>query len=359
MRELYGRFGVAASRREADTWSDVADTQARQDFPMAAEFVDSVHLALEPGEDADERIVRPSLAILFRMAVGPDADYYGPRFLEYERTGRSFPSWNWAAFMAPGVWAIYRRLWGAGIAFTVWPLLALVVCWLALPSFSDTGLMGVAAAALAAWFSPGVVGALTANTLLHRKSRVLVQQAETHMSETDKAARWLARRTVIAPVQAVAASVIMLAALGVVVPVFESAYSDQLVKARIAESIAAMRPLQRQLEEWFMSRSPDDAPAIALDETLDTPQLDKVNVSLVNGRVRLALDRRSPSSPAARSCSRPPSTDGCRCGGSAYRSTSRSGTCRRSASRARAASACDGRRPAVERPVEDCDAHRD
>ena len=295
MRELYGTFGDAASRREADTWSDFPDTENQQDFPMAAEFVDSVHLPLEPGVDEDERIVRPSLAILFRMAVGPDADYYGPRFLEYERTGRSFPSWNWAAFMAPGVWAIYRRLWTAGIAFTIWPFVALAACWFALPSFGETGLLGLAVAALAVWFSPGIIGALLGNTLLHRKSRQLVQQAEALTTQTDKAARWLSRRRVIAPFQATAATVIMLAALGIVVPNFKSAYSEQLVKTRIAASIAALQPLQRQLEEWFLSRSPDDAPAIALAETpIDAPWLDKVNVSLANGRVRLALDSSIP-----------------------------------------------------------------
>jgi hypothetical protein len=294
MRELYGTIGDAASRRDPDTWSDLADND-RQEFPMATEFVDSVHLPLEPGENEDEKIVRPSLAILFRMAVGPDADYYAPRFLEYERTGRSFPSWNWAAFVAPGVWAIYRRLWSAGIAFTVWPFLALAVCWFALPSLGDTGVAGLAVAALVVWFSPGLVGAVLANTLLHRKSRQLVDEAESLTSQTDKAARWLARRRVIAPFQAAATTVTMLAALAVVVPVFKSAYSDQLVKARVAESIVAIRPLQRQLEEWFMSRSPDDAPAIALAQTpVDASPLEKVTVSLVNGRVRLALDSSIP-----------------------------------------------------------------
>jgi hypothetical protein len=87
----------------------------------------------------------------------------------------------------------------------------------------------------------------------------------------------------------------MLAALAVVVPGCKSAYSDQLVKARVAESIVAIRPLQRQLEEWFMSRSPDDAPAIALAQTpVDASPLEKVTVSLVNGRVRLALDSSIP-----------------------------------------------------------------
>jgi len=295
MRELYGTFGDAASRREDDTWGEFANTAAPQEFPMAAEFVDSVRLPLEPGETEDEKIVRPSLAILFRMAVGPDADYYAPRFLEYERTGRSFPSWNWAAFMAPGVWAIYRRLWTAGIAFTVWPFFALAMCWFALPMYGDTGVIGLAAAALVVWFSPGLVGALAANPLLHRKSRELVREAEALTSQTDKAARWLSRRTVIAPFQAAAATVTMLVALGVVVPNFKSAYADQLVRARIAESIAAIRPLQQQLEEWFISRSPDDAPTIALAETpVDSPSVQKVSVSLATGRVRLALDSSIP-----------------------------------------------------------------
>ena len=35
--------------------------------------------------EARQPRVRPALAVLFRVAVGPSADYYAPRFLEYER----------------------------------------------------------------------------------------------------------------------------------------------------------------------------------------------------------------------------------------------------------------------------------
>ena len=62
------------------------------DGATTAAFLDTVHLCPVDGETDDERIVRPCLAILFRLAVGPAADYYAPRFLEYERIGRSFPS---------------------------------------------------------------------------------------------------------------------------------------------------------------------------------------------------------------------------------------------------------------------------
>ena len=102
-------------------------TQEPRDDAMATGFLDTVQLGSLPGEPADERIVRPSLAILFRMAVGPAADYYAPRFLEYERTGRSFPSWNWAAPWVPTVWAFYHKLWVAGLAFALWPVAAMGV----------------------------------------------------------------------------------------------------------------------------------------------------------------------------------------------------------------------------------------
>ena len=100
---------------------------------MATAFLDTVQLGPLPGENEDERIVRPSLAILFRMAVGPAADYYAPRFLEYERVRRSFPSWNWAAPWFPTVWAFYHKLWVAGLAFALWPVAAVEIFGLADP----------------------------------------------------------------------------------------------------------------------------------------------------------------------------------------------------------------------------------
>ena len=233
---------------------------------MASAFVDSIQLPRVDGEPEDEKIVRPSLAILFRMAVGPGADYYAPRFLEYERVGRSFPSWNWAPLLAPAVWAIYRRLWLAGLAFIAWPLLAIAAFWVALPHLADINAIGLVGTAIVVWLIPSVVGALLGNTLLYRRARRLVRTAEARTTQTDKAARWLSRRTVIAPVQAAATTAVMVVALGAMLPNLQSAYADQVVRSRIAEMMAAIQPLQRQLEEWFISRSPTDAPQIDMAE---------------------------------------------------------------------------------------------
>ena len=63
---------------------------------------------------------------------------------------------------------------------------------------------------------------------------------------------------------AIAGGATILLALHVVIPSLQSTYADQVVRSRIAESLAAIQPLQRQLEEWFVSRSPSDAPDFAL-----------------------------------------------------------------------------------------------
>ncbi len=282
-------LGFGATHAGPDTMTDFADTVAPE-LSMATAFVDSIQLPLVDGEPEDERIVRPSLAILFRMAVGPGADYYAPRFLEYERVGRSFPSWNWAPLLAPAVWAIYRRLWLAGLAFIAWPLMAIAVFWIALPHLADINAIGLVAAAIVVWLIPSAVGALIGNTLVYRRTRRLVRNAEARTTQTDKAARWLSRRTVIAPVQAAATTAFMVVALGAVLPNLQSAYADQVVRTRIVEMMAAIQPLQRQLEEWFLSRSPTDAPTIDMaDAQPGAESLEKVSVSLTNGSVRLAL----------------------------------------------------------------------
>jgi len=283
-------LGIDAGDARDDAM-DFADSELGPEGTTATAFLDSIHLPQSADEPAEERIVRPSLAILFRMAVGPGADYYAPRFLEFERVGRSFPSWNWTALCLPAVWAIYRRLWLPAVAFAVWPLVGLGLFQGVEPHVGDSGTVAFAVAALLIWLVPRVIAATTANALVFRQARRLVGIAETRTALSEKAARWLSKRTVTAPIPAaLAGAATILLALQVVIPSLQATYADQIVRARIAESLAALAPLQRQLEEWFVSRSPADAPDLALTQTRPGAEaLAPVSVSPTSGRVRLAL----------------------------------------------------------------------
>ena len=43
----------------------------------------------DPLDDPRDKVIRPALFVLFRIAIGPSADYYGPRFLAFERAGHA------------------------------------------------------------------------------------------------------------------------------------------------------------------------------------------------------------------------------------------------------------------------------
>jgi hypothetical protein len=263
------------------------------DKAAATAFLDTIHLRPEPGEPDDERIVRPSLAILYRMAVGPAADHYAPRFLEYERKGHSFPSWNWAAPWAPTVWAFYHKLWTAGLAFALWPIFAMTVFGFIDPYLGDSTAASLACAFFLLWVGPGIVAALIADTLLYRHSRHLVRDAEAKTVRPEEAARLLGERSPIALGSAVLlGGVAIVASLFVAVPGVETAVSDRVVRNRVAEALAALEPLQRQVEEgWGYATSTLIAPGYDTvgRQLSSSVLLGAVNVSLVSGRLRLAL----------------------------------------------------------------------
>jgi len=280
-----------AERCETCGTPATAGTPASDGAPTTA-FLDTVHLPPIPGEPDVETVVRPSLAILFRMAVGPAADYYAPRFLEYERIGRSFPGWNWAAPWVPALWAFYRRLWATGLAFALWPVAAMAAFGLVDPYLGDSVLASLACAVALLWLVPGAVAGLAANSLLYRKARHIVLNAEAETLRPDEAARLLGKGSPIAPGAAVLlGSAAIILALFVAAPSLQTAVADRAVRNRVGEALAALRPLQRQVEEgWGFVRSSLIAPNYEIiGRERGTEFLGAVNVSLENGRVRLAL----------------------------------------------------------------------
>jgi len=261
------------------------------DGAAATAFLDTVHLPPIQGEPDDERIVRPSLAIPFRLAVGPAADYYAPRFLEFERIGRSFPSWNWASPWAPAAWAFYHKLWGAGLAFALWPVATMAAFGVIDPYLDDSILASLTCAVALLWLVPGLVAALTANSLLYRKTRRLVRKAEAETCRPEEAARLLGKRSPIAPgAAALLGGVATVIALFVAAPNLQTAVADRVVRTQVAQALATLQPLQRKVEDgWDLVTSSLIAPNYEIEWQRGADSLGAISVNRENGRVRVAL----------------------------------------------------------------------
>jgi hypothetical protein len=256
---------------------------------------DTIHF---PGKDAsDEKpVVRPALAMLYRLAVGPNADHYAPRFLAYERARRLRPGWHWPAFLVPPVWAAYRRLFSAAFAFGVLPLLG-AMGFVALGTLLENSpdVVWWAWALLLVWVVPGAIAAFFANPLLFRRVRTFAQAAEQETLTAAQAASRIVSEPPVSRTGTLVAVAGMLLVYGAVSMDVRDAWNEQVVRQQVASSIDAVRLLQQQVEDtWATSRLVRKQTGAVLGTPAVRGVVEDVDVSPSNGRLRLAFGANVP-----------------------------------------------------------------
>jgi len=270
----------------------VAEGQSQASPADLVPTLDSIVFPPFVREHQDERRVRPALAVLFRVAIGPHADYYVRRFVKYERTGMTAPSWHWPAFFFPSLWAFYRKLWAYGIACALLPLLGAAAFGAVGSWLGDSGPAWWMGAMLCVWCLPAVIAGAFANTFYYRHVRSLVRQAERTTRSPEAAARRLVNRAATDPL---AGALFGTAALLLVASVagarLQTAYHQHGVRAKVAQAIAAMKPLQRQVEDdWTRARALPQRPDYgAVRAQHSYPLVQAFELSARNGRVRFDL----------------------------------------------------------------------
>ncbi len=264
-------------------------SKAIQDDAPLSTFLDTIHLPGMTDAEARQTCVRPALAIHFRVAVGPSADYYAPRFLRYEQTGRAQAGWHWPSFLLPGVWAFYRKLWLWGIVCALLPVAGGLLFATFASRIDGAWLLG---AALGIWLLPGVVPALVANSLLYRRVRRIVRLAEARTASAAQVASLLAHRD---PVSLAAAVLLgggaMMLAAGLIAPSLRLAWFEHEVRAQVAAALASVKPMQQQVEDsWERVRAiPRKLDVNALRVQAAAAFFEEVSFRPANGRLRLGL----------------------------------------------------------------------
>lgn len=242
--------------------------------------------------DPDERRVRPTLAVLYRLAVGPAADYYTPRFLKFERTGHSAPGWHWAAMLVPPVWAFYRKLWISGIVYAAMPILGALAVRLLGERIDDWNIPWAIVAALLIWLLPSLCAATLADSLLYRRIRRLVRRAEANSVNAAQAARAITERDPTSGVGGLLLGVGAVAlALGIAAPDMFRAYSEHTVREQVAAALAAVKDVQAKIEERFerTGRAPQQREELPLQPAAWAHMLERLSLNPATGRLRLSL----------------------------------------------------------------------
>ena len=243
-----------------------------------------------PPDNPRDKVIRPALFVLFRIAVGPSADYYGPRFLAFERAGHGLAGWHWPALFAPAVWAFYRKLWIVGVVFTLLPLAGAHAMVLVAPWLDDFTELWFACAMLLTIVIPAVSGAALANALLYRRVRNRIRRAETHAESASHAASRIGGVAPVSPYGALVLGTLALALLvGGVGSLLADAYNDHLVRVKVGKALDGVSPIKEQIEESWTAfqRWPRPASAIEIPARAGAVLFNEVAVNPSTGRVKL------------------------------------------------------------------------
>lgn len=245
-----------------------------------------------PADRDDERVVRPALMVLFRLAVGPAADYYAPRFHAFERAGRGSTAWHWPALFVPALWAFYRRLWGAGVAFTLLPLAGAVALAVIAPWLEDSTILWVACAVLLVFALPGVTGASLANALLYRRVRQRIRRAESRAHTPSHAASELGSHDPVSPAGAALFGSLAIAIwVALIGPLLVTAYAEHEVRVKVGKALFGLAPLKQQIEDSWRAFShwPRQGLGLEIPARAGAVLFDEISVDRETGRVRLSV----------------------------------------------------------------------
>jgi len=247
---------------------------------------------------SSDTVVRPALTVLFRLAIGPGADYYVPRFVAYERAGHARPGWHWPALLFPPIWAFYRRLWGAGLCYALLSLLGAVafVGFIA-PRVEESTPHWIAFAILMIWVVPSVLSAISANPLLYGRVRRLIRRAESESHGPSHAASWFGMRRPTSSLGGLLCGGLLMAVLlAAVFPQLRSAYVERTARAKLSNTVEAVRWLELRIEEAWLRNQPFSrlVTETGLVFRPDSTLLAEVKVNDTDGRLRLDLDQTLP-----------------------------------------------------------------
>jgi hypothetical protein len=264
---------------------ETADAQVRADGAGA------VTIALPgPLDDPRDRVIRPALFVLFRIATGPSADYYGPRFIAFERAGQPRAGWHWPALFAPAVWAFYRKLWIAGVIFALLPLAGAFAMAEIAPWLDDFTAMWLACALLLTIVLPGISGAALANALLYRRVRRCIRRAEALAESASQVATRVGGTAPVSPYGAVVLGTLaVMLFVGGVGPVLGDAYNDHAVRVKVGKALVGAAPIKEQIEDSWAAfkRWPRPGFALQIPARAGAVLFNEVVVDPSTGRVKL------------------------------------------------------------------------
>ena len=197
----------------------------------------------------------------YQAAIGPNSDYYLPRFEEFDRAGAA-PGWHWPAFFVTSPWFLYRKMWLPGILNVIYPFVLLIVCsiasvFLSRPIQAYPALFGLLFLALLA--APWFLLPIYANALYWQHIGKLVGRMPASVAQVPqkRSARLESEGgTGVGAMIGICVGIglFYVFVVGVLAAIAIPAYQDYTIRAQVYEGLKLAAPIEAEVAEFYAQR---------------------------------------------------------------------------------------------------------
>jgi hypothetical protein len=215
----------------------------------------------------------PQKSAEYELAVGPNNDYYIPKFESYDQGG-SKVGWHWPAFFATSPWFLYRKMYGPGILNLAYPIIALIVLLILFgilqPPNTVMIVLGVLVIA-APWF----LFPMFANALYWKHINKVIRTVPSSFAPDKRAAR-IERNggTAVGPMIGILGGLAFfgIGGIGVMAAIAIPAFQDYTIRAQVAEGLNLARWPKSQVADFHARTGewPADSAAAEVEPIIGT-----------------------------------------------------------------------------------------
>jgi type IV pilus assembly protein PilA len=193
----------------------------------------------------------------YELAIGPNTEYYLPRFESFD-SGGSRGGWHWPAFFVTAPWYLYRKMYLPGVLMLLYPWFALIIISIVVAASQPSPAVGTVLG-LAIFLAPSILLALYANSIYHRHiAKVITSIPRAIAEQPDKRAARIERNggTGTGVMIGILVGGFFLATvfIGILAAIAIPAYQDYTIRAQITEGLNLVSPLKAEIAEFYAQR---------------------------------------------------------------------------------------------------------
>jgi len=221
----------------------------------------------------------------YRAFIGPNNQgYYLRYFEEFDREGKTSPTWHWPAFLVTFYWFLYRKMWLNALIYFLLPYIFAFFLGIAAAVAGDSAQLFLGFAYILFFIGIWVVPPMYANALYYRHCNKKIEQARATTRDFQRQLGELSAKGGTSSVVLIFVLIfVFVAVIGILAAIAIPAYQDFNIRARMSQAESLGNQAAHAVADYYSQH----------EQFPDSLQDAGVNIAPTQGVKSIAVDSTS------------------------------------------------------------------